>query len=137
MEYETTDPLAGTPAIVLIHSDHGPGLQLEWESPAETNMRERMSILLAVRFPGDGGATISDRTTLVNVYRTVINRALGTGLPLLEDHAYFSTWTRPFVYVDVTDRVGCGECRQAQAGAHTVGNGRAHALPMLARQPSR
>jgi hypothetical protein len=126
------------PAIVLIHSDHGPGLQLEWESPAQTNMRERMGILLAVRFPDDEDATINDRTTLVNVYRTVINRALGTRLPLLEDHSYFSTWTRPFVYIDVTDRVDCVECRDTQAGAHTVDNGKNQTLPVrLPHQPSR
>jgi hypothetical protein len=103
------------PAIVLIHSDHGPGLQLEWESPAKTNMRERMGVLLAARFPDRNDAVVDDRTTLVNFYRTVINRALGTRLPMLEDRSYFSTWTHPFAYLDVTDRVDCIECADAHA----------------------
>jgi hypothetical protein len=108
------------PAIVVIHSDHGPGLQLDWESPAGTNMRERMGILAAARFPGDQVAAMDDRISLVNVYRTVLNRALGTGLPLLEDRSYFSTGTRPFAYLDVTDRANCVACPEAHARARTV-----------------
>lgn len=117
------------PAIVLIHGDHGPGLELEWESPAETNMRERMGVLLAARFPEGQGASIDDRTTLVNVYRTVINQALGTRLPLLEDRSYFSTWTRPFAYVDVTHRIDCKECLDTQAGVRMTKNGAQMKLP--------
>ena len=126
------------PAIVLIHSDHGPGLQLEWENPAETNMRERMGVLLAARFPGGQGAAIHDRTSLVNVYRTVINRALGTRLPPLEDRSYFSTWTRPFAYLDVTDRIDCTDCQDTLAGARTAGRGENHVPPVkVPHQPGR
>lgn len=98
------------PAIVLIHSDHGSGLELQWENPGETNMRERMGVLLAAHFPGGHDPAVDDRVTLVNAYRTVMNRALGTRLPALENRSYFSTWTQPFAYLDVTNRLHCADC---------------------------
>jgi Sulfatase len=108
------------PAIILIHSDHGPGLELEWERPAETNMRERMGVLLAVRYPEGRDPGIDERATLVNVYRSVLNRALGVQLPLLENHSYFSTWSRPFAYIDVTGRLDCNACgERTQEGLAT------------------
>jgi hypothetical protein len=95
------------PAIILIHSDHGPGLEVEWEDPKATNMRERMGVLLAVRFPQGEGVGLGEAATLVNAYRSVINGALKLQLPSLEDRSYFSTWSRPFDYIDVTDRARC------------------------------
>ncbi len=126
------------PAIVLIHSDHGPGLQLEWENPAVTNMRERMGVLLAARFPDGQGAALHDGTSLVNAYRTVINRALGARLPPLEDRSYFSTWTRPFAYLDVTGRIDCTDCQETLAGARTARSGRHHVPAVkVPHQPGR
>jgi hypothetical protein len=102
------------PAIVLIHSDHGPGLELDFESVAGTNMHERMSVLAAVRFPDAETPPFDDCVSLVNVYRTVINRALRTQLPMLNNRSYFSTWSKPFAFVDVTDRLDSTE-RQPSA----------------------
>jgi hypothetical protein len=41
----------------------------------------------------------------VNLYRAVLNRALGTGLPLIENRSFHSTWERPFDFTDVTGRL--------------------------------
>jgi len=100
----------GRPAIFLIHGDHGPGSRLKWDSPVETDMRERLGILLALRFPDGEVPPVGARTTLVNAYRAVLNRALGAALPPLEDRAFFSTWMEPFAYIDVTERLSCDGC---------------------------
>ena len=106
-------------AIVLIHSDHGPGSGVEWERPDRTDVRERLSILTAVRFPDGEAAAVSSDLTLVNVYRAVLNRALGTAVPRLEDRSYHSTWERPFDFIDVTERL-----RALDGGLPGAANGR-------------
>src|SRR5688500_3650861 len=45
------------PAMLLIQGDHGPGSRLRWEDSDATDMRERLGILLAVRFPAQSQAT--------------------------------------------------------------------------------
>ena len=95
----------GRDAIVFLLGDHGPGSKLQWENPAATDVRERLGNLLAVRFPDGSAAGMHSSITPVNAFRVLMNRVLGTGLPLLEDRAYFSTWSKPWQFIDVTDRV--------------------------------
>jgi hypothetical protein len=92
-------------SIILIHGDHGPGAGLVWEEPERSDMRERMSILAAVRFPDGVPPPLQSNSTPVNLYRAVLNRALGTGLPLIENRSFHSTWERPFDFTDVTGRL--------------------------------
>jgi hypothetical protein len=92
-------------SIVLVHSDHGPGSALEWENPGGTDMRERMGILLAARFPKGEAPPLAASVTPVNAYRAVLNRALGTTLPALDDRSFFSTWSEPHAYIDMTARL--------------------------------
>ena len=91
-------------SIVLIHGDHGPGAGLEWERPDRSDIRERMSILAAVRFPDGEPPPLEPDSTPVNLYRAILNRALGTGLPMIHDRSFHSTWERPFDFIEVTSR---------------------------------
>jgi hypothetical protein len=91
-------------SIVLIHSDHGPGSGFDRERPDRT-VRERMSILAALRFPDGDAPPLEPDATLVNVYRSVLNRALGTALPMIEDRSYYSAWKRPYDFIDVTEQL--------------------------------
>jgi len=93
------------PAIVYVLSSHGPASRLRWESPDATGVRERLASLLAVRFPDGAHAPLHARTTPVNAFRALLNRAIGTDLPMLEDRSYFSTWERLHEYRDVTSLV--------------------------------
>jgi hypothetical protein len=93
------------PAIFYILSDHGPASRLRWEHPDASSVRERLGILLAARFPDGDPRPLHSRTTPVNAYRALLNRALGTALPMLDDRSYFSTWERLSEYADVTERV--------------------------------
>ena len=102
-------------SIVLIHSDHGSGAGLDWERPDRTDIRERMSILGALRFPDGEVPPVKTDDTLVNLYRAVLNRALGTDLPMIEDRSYHSTWERPFDFIDVTDQLSGAGPRAAPA----------------------
>jgi hypothetical protein len=93
----------GRPTIVYIQGDHGPSAILGWETADEAWYRERLSILLAARFVGEtAGQAIYPTITPINAMRIVLNEALGTRLELLDDRSYFSRWSRPAEFIDVT-----------------------------------
>lgn len=101
------------PAIIILQADHGPGLELDWDDPANTNLKERLAILNAYLLPGEGSADLYDGITPVNTFRVIFNRYFGTDLELLKDDSFFSTWDRPYEFIHVTD--------DFQAGAPTSG----------------
>ena len=96
------------PCIIIIQGDHGPGAETRWEEPENTNMPERMGIINAYLLPEEAGEHLYPEITPVNSFRLVLNHVLGTDLELLEDRAYFSRWSRPYDFIDVTDRVRDG-----------------------------
>lgn len=96
---------SGRKSIVLIHGDHGPGSGLDWERPDRTDVRERLSILAALRFPEGEAPPIEAVSTPINIYRAVLNRALNANLPAIDNRSFHSTWERPFDLIDVTDRL--------------------------------
>ena len=95
----------GRRSIILIHADHGPGSRLDWSDPRASDLRERMGILLAARFPDGNPASVGAPQSPVNAMRLLVAEALGLDLPRLDDRAWFSTWSRPYEFADVTERV--------------------------------
>jgi hypothetical protein len=93
------------PPIILLQSDHGSGSRLQLESVERTDLWERMSILSAYYLPGRGPAGLYETITPVNSFRIVLNAYFGTDLALLADRNYFSKWSSPYDFIDVTDRV--------------------------------
>jgi hypothetical protein len=94
-----------TPPIIIIQADHGPGAYLIWESPEQSNLKERFSILNAYYLPGGGEADLYPTITPVNSFRIVLNRLFGAGFDLLPDKNYFTTWKRPYEFIDVTNQL--------------------------------
>ncbi len=94
---------AKTPPIILVQGDHGPGARLNWNDPAGTDMRERMSILSAYLVPDSSAIPAS--ITPVDSFRVVLNQALGTDLPLIGGQSWFSSFSTPYTFIDVTDRL--------------------------------
>jgi hypothetical protein len=89
-------------AVILLYSDHGPGAHLHWEDPGTTDLRERLGILFAVRWPGGDYASLYPTITPVNGIRILLDQLLGAALPRIEDRIWFSTWDRPYAFIDVT-----------------------------------
>jgi len=102
---ETILARASRPTAILIQGDHGPGARLAWNDPSASNMKERLGILLAMRLPDGDSAALYPTITPVNATRVLLNRVLGTSLPLLDDRSWFSTWPRPYLFHDVTAQV--------------------------------
>jgi hypothetical protein len=96
--------LARSPdALIVIHGDHGPGSALDWRGADQTDLEERASILMAARLPG--GRALSPTFTPVNTFRVVFELLFDADLPLLPDRTWFTTWTAPYTFVEVTDEV--------------------------------
>jgi len=93
------------PAIVILQGDHGPGSMLDWESADNTYLKERFSILNAYYLPNGGHTDLYDEITPVNTFRVILNHCLGTDYELLEDESHFSTYGRPYAFMDVTDEL--------------------------------
>jgi hypothetical protein len=66
--------------IVIVMSDHGPGVHIDWEHLATTDTRERFGTLFAARTPGST-RLFGDAPTPVNLFPTLLNHYLGLRLP--------------------------------------------------------
>ncbi|MFH0853395.1 MAG: hypothetical protein V1853_03235 [bacterium] len=91
-----------SPPIIVLQADHGPGSGLDWENPEQTDMHERFSILNAYFLPEPGRTTLYPKISPVNTFRIIVNILFKQELPLLEDKSYFSSWSKPYQFIDVT-----------------------------------
>jgi hypothetical protein len=93
------------PPIIIVQSDHGSELNLDTENVRNTDLHERMSILNAFYFPDHGYQGLYQDISPVNSFRVVLNTFFGAKLPMLPDKSFFSTWSEPYRFIDVTDSV--------------------------------
>ena len=103
---ETIDAIlkrSETPPIIIIQGDHGPGAHLHWGSLEQTIPAERFGILNAYYFPDQDYARLYPSISPVNSFRVVFNQFLGADYALLPDRHYYSSWSFPFDFVEVTD----------------------------------
>ena len=78
----------------------------DWENPEKTNMKERLSILNAYYLPEEGKKLLYESITPVNTFRIIFNYLFNTEFEILNDKSYFSTWSKPYQFIDVTERMG-------------------------------
>jgi hypothetical protein len=69
-------------------------------------LQERMRIFNAYYLPQGGSVHLYDSITPVNTFRVVFNAYLGASYGLLEDLSFYSSYTRPYRFLDVTTEVG-------------------------------
>lgn len=91
--------------IIILQSDHGPASELTWESFEKTNIRERMGNLNAYYLPGHETEPQYADIDPINIFRTIFNVYFGARLQLLPGKNYFITWSHPYDFIDVTDRL--------------------------------
>jgi hypothetical protein len=76
--------------IIILQSDHGPDLGLDWDTPEESKLRVRMEILNTYYLPPECNKSLYKSITPVNTFRVVLNCVLGTSYTLLPDQSYYS-----------------------------------------------
>lgn len=87
--------------VIILQSDHGPGLLLNWENPDSNTFAERLPILNAYYFSDSVNIPLYDSITPVNSFRLILNNYFNLNLLPLEDKSYFSRWTAPYKFIDV------------------------------------
>jgi hypothetical protein len=90
------------PPIIILQGDHGPGMHLDYESADNTNMDERLGILNAYLLPDFPSNKLSPEITPVNTFRLIFSHYFGADLPALPDISYYSTWSQPFSFNEVS-----------------------------------
>jgi hypothetical protein len=94
-----------TAPIIIIQADHGPGAYLDQSSAENTCPEERFSILNAYYLPQAGASQLWDDISPVNTFPYIFNTYFGTHIKLLPNEEYYSTWERPFNFINVTENV--------------------------------
>ncbi len=101
---ETIDKLK-VGSIIIIQGDHGSKLGLDQDVLKKTDLKEVFGNLAAYRVPQPVRAKLSEGTTPLNAIRAIMGFVTGTDFPDLPDKSYYSPYSRPTEFVDVTDQV--------------------------------
>lgn len=93
----------GRESVILLHGDHGPGSLLKWEQriPDPAAARERLGVLLAVRFPGPVNDICEFACTPAGAAWSLSWRMDGFVPDPDVLPSRYSTWTHPFDFVEI------------------------------------
>lgn len=95
---------SANPPIIILQGDHGPGSYFNMEELDDSCLRERYSILNTYFFPDKDYSQLYPTITPVNSFRVILNQYFDAKLELLEDRNYYSTWSAPYIFQDVSDQ---------------------------------
>jgi len=93
------------PPVIIIQGDHGSKLKLDQELLEKTDVNECFPNLNAYYVPAKVREKLYDGITPVNSFRLLFNGLFGDTLPKLPDRSYYSGWSSPFRFIEVTDRI--------------------------------
>lgn len=93
-------------SIILVQSDHGSDFNnFDWDNPTDDMIKQRTSNLSAFYFPYEGDKFLYEEITPVNSFRLLFNVYFNSTYPLLDDKIYWSSYTKPYDFRDVTELV--------------------------------
>lgn len=91
--------------IIIIQSDHGPGMQLNSRDLEKTNINERFPIISTFYFPDQDYSMLYPNISPVNTFRVILDQYLDTQLELLEDRSFWTPQQFPYDQQDITDQL--------------------------------
>lgn len=92
------------PPIIIVQGDHGSKAYLDQESAEKTEMKEVFSNLNAYYVPPAIKAKLYPSITPVNSFRLIFSTLFGANLPPLPDSSFYSSWSKPFLFTDVSSK---------------------------------
>ena len=90
-------------SIIILQSDHGSGLDVDFKNPNESMMLQRLSILNAYYAPEISENRFHENITPVNSFRIIFNDYFNGNYEILEDRNYWSHGGAPWDFDDVTE----------------------------------
>ena len=88
--------------IIIIQSDHGAVMPMNWENPTEKMQYDRLSNINYILVKEEYRNSLYDAMTPVNVFRVIFNSYFDTNFDVLDDRIFFSGYSKPYDFVDVT-----------------------------------
>jgi hypothetical protein len=92
---------SGKPPIIILQSDHGSNMLLDWDQPSMTGLEERAGILNAFYVPAKIRERLYPGISPVNTFRAVLGCYFPGAYELLSDETYYSPYRAPFDFVHV------------------------------------
>jgi phosphoglycerol transferase MdoB-like AlkP superfamily enzyme len=93
------------PPVIIIQGDHGSKLRLNQELLEKTDVNECFPNLNAFFVPKEVRGKLYDNITPVNSFRILFNTLFQDNFAKLEDRSYYSGWSSPFRFTEVTKRI--------------------------------
>jgi hypothetical protein len=90
-------------SIIILQSDHGSGLDINFKNPDESMMLQRLSILNAYYAPEISENRFHENITPVNSFRIIFNDYFNGSYKILEDRNYWNHGNAPWDFEDVTE----------------------------------
>ncbi len=97
--------LSSKPPVIIIQGDHGSKLNLDQELLEKTDVNECFPNLNAFYVPPKVRANLYDSITPVNSFRLLFNGLFNDRFEKLPDKSYYSGWSSPFKFEEVTSRI--------------------------------
>jgi hypothetical protein len=95
--------------IIILQSDHGSDMTLDYSNPSSAGVRERMSILNAYYAPQEIRTRLYPSVTPVNTFRILLGHYFSGTYGLLPDESYLSSYESPYEFVGVSEVIRNGD----------------------------
>lgn len=93
-----------TDAIIILQSDHGPSfLRKDGDNPSAEFIQERGKILNAILMDKKATNSLYPEISSVNTFRVIFNNVFKDNFELLKDSTFYSSYERPYKFINVTD----------------------------------
>jgi hypothetical protein len=91
--------------IILIQGDHGSKMKLDQDDLAKTDVTECFENLSTFYVPENVRKRLYPTITPVNSFRILLSSLFGAKLPLMPDKSWYSPYSKPYQFTDVTAEV--------------------------------
>jgi hypothetical protein len=91
--------------IIILQGDTGSGHAINWESPSDDMIIERMSNLNAIYLPDSNYEKMYDGITPVNTFRIIFNEYFGEDYELHDDENFWSDGDHPYNFNNISEKI--------------------------------
>ena len=75
---------------------------MNWENPTEKMQHDRLSNINYILVTDENRSSLYDNMIPVNTFRVLFNSYFDTNVEVLDDRIFFSGYSKPYDFVDVT-----------------------------------
>jgi hypothetical protein len=92
--------------VIILQGDHGARVNVVWDDPEASDMREAFAILNAYHLPWEGDPRPYESISPVNSFRILLNGLFGQKLEMLPDRSFLTINSAPLELLEVAEEEG-------------------------------